>query len=188
MLGRSPLELGLTPLEKECCQVGAETSKGFSLWETETGSEKAEPQNKLLLLGGGAIVGTILLGRALNLGKGNLCFLPPAFSVLSNAPWWWKPGENLQGFSVNIRRKGGFRLEWQMLNSQHKVFSHLLAFTDRVSPTTMFFYQYLPDACHCSNTISFLYSSQIFPQIITYTSVWVPLAVCFCYSFFHIAS
>lgn len=61
MVGRSPLELGLTPLEKEYCQVGAETSKG----ETETGSEKAEPQNKLLLLGCGVIAGTILLGGAL---------------------------------------------------------------------------------------------------------------------------
>ena len=149
----------------------------------ETGSEKLSPRTNCAL-GCGAIVGTILLGRALRKGKGK-SGLP---SVLSSAPCWWKPGENLQRFSLNIRRKGGFRLEWQMLNSQHKVFSHLLAFTDRVSPTMMFFYQYVPDACHCSNTVSFLYSSQIFPQIITYTSIWVPLAVCFHYSFFHIVS
>lgn len=118
MLGRSPLELGLTPLEKECCQVGAETSKG----ETETGSEKAEPQNKLLLLGCGAIAGTILLGRALNQGKGNLCFRPPAFSVLSSAPCWWKPGDTLQGFSLNIRRKVDSDLSDRCLTASTKYF------------------------------------------------------------------
>lgn len=166
MLGRSPLELGLTPLEKECCQAGAETSKG----ETETGSEKAEPQNKLLLLGCGAIAGTILLGRALNQGKGNLCFLPPAFSVLSSAPCWWKPGDNLQGFSLNSRRKVDSDLSDRCLTASTKYF-HIFLPLLIVSPTIMFFYQYLPDACHCSNTISFLYSSQIFPQIITYTSI-----------------
>ena len=69
MLGRSPLELGLTPLEKECCQVGAETSKG----ETETGSEKAEPQNKLLLLGCGAIAGREISASVL---------LPSLFSLV----------------------------------------------------------------------------------------------------------
>ena len=135
MLGRGPLELGLKPLEKECCQVGAETSKG----EIETGSEKAEPQSQLLLLGCRAIAGAILLGRAMNQEKGNLCFLPPTSSVPSGAPCWQKPGDSLQGFSLNNRRKGGFRVERQMVNNQHNVFSRLLAFTDIVSPPIMFF-------------------------------------------------
>lgn len=75
MLGRSPLELGLTPLEKECCQIGAETSNGFQSLRDWNWFWKGWAPEQAAALGCGAIVGTVLLGRALNQGKGNLCFL-----------------------------------------------------------------------------------------------------------------
>lgn len=46
----------------------------------------------------------------------------PAFSAPSGVPCGQKPGDSLQGSGLNIRRKGGLRVEKRLLNNQHDVF------------------------------------------------------------------
>lgn len=98
-------------------------------WGDGAGSKNAEPCSTAAV-GRGTIAEAILLGRAMQWGKGeNLFFLPLTSSALSTARCGWKPTDNLQGSGPNIRRMAGFRIGRQLLNSQHNAPSRLCAFT-----------------------------------------------------------
>ena len=71
-------------------------------WGDGAGSKNAEPCSTAAV-GRGTIAEAILLGRAMQWGKGeNLFFLPLTSSALSTARCGWKPTDNLQLSLIHI--------------------------------------------------------------------------------------